>query len=81
MLSLYEMIANMQTSGIQISRNPGELMGVPLASMRKNKIKGRLSSTAAKLAGMKGNLGPKEASLDMRKRTSDTKAIKDISKG
>jgi hypothetical protein len=80
MISLVEMMANLQTSGLTIPRNPGELMGVRLAALRKERVKGRLSSTAAKLAGIKGNLGPKEGSLDLRKKQIETSAIKSVSK-
>ena len=80
MISIFETLANLQTSGIEIPRNPGQLIGIRrLAKIRQNRDKGRLSSTAAKLAGMKGNLGPKESHLDFRKKEVDLRAIKTVS--
>ena len=79
MISIFEILANLQNSGISIPKNPGQLIGIRnLAKLRQNKVKGRLSSTAAKLAGIKGNLGPKEVNLDFRKKEIDLKAIKNV---
>ncbi len=58
---------------------PGKLIGISkLEQLRKNRVRGRLSSTGAKLADIKGNVGPKEASLDLRKKENDTRAIKTV---
>ena len=79
MISLYETYANLQTSGIEIPRTPGELIGISrLSKLRQNRVRGRLSNTAAKLAGIEGNLGPKETSLDLRKKENDPRAIKTV---
>lgn len=81
MISLYETYANLQTSGIEIPRSPGALIGIRrLEALRKDRVRGRLSSTAAKLAGIKGNVGPKEVSLDLRKQENDPRAIKTVTR-
>lgn len=82
MISLYETIANLQTSGIEIPATPGHLIGIRrLSKLRQNRVKGVLSSTAAKLAGIKGNVGPKETSIDLRKKEYETRAIKTVPGG
>ena len=79
MISILELFANLQSSGITISKSPGKLIGIGnLDQLRKNKIKGRLSNTGAKLAGMKGNLGPKITGIDLRKKEINTAAIKTL---
>ncbi len=79
MISLYETYANLQTSGIQIPETPGKLIGIRrLEKLRHQRVRGRLSSTGAKLADIQGNVGPKETSVDLRKRKIDTRAIKSV---